>query len=301
MSEVTTDLVFDPDIDSGDETTPNTPAVRNQDEGGILARAAEQWHMRPEKVVPFMLGTVIRPSGNSNPTAKDCAHLLLIAMEHRLNPFTKEIHAFFSQGTLVPIVGIDGWSRIANANGFDGCEFSFGPLDPSGHPEWCEATVYVKGRARPVTVREYMAEVRRSTGPWKSHPRRMLRHKAWIQACRLAFSIAGVYDIDEAERIVDDLDRMPNAQPDQIEDAPEAETRAERAEADRRLARVRALGARWKQRHGTEDGFVGWAARVGEADEQALATPDGWTDEVLSKCEIVAQEMEEAEAEGGAS
>ncbi|WP_414836262.1 recombinase RecT, partial [Escherichia coli] len=41
------------------------------------------------------------------------------------------------------------------------------------------------------------------TGPWQSHPKRMLRHKAMIQCARLAFGFAGIYDKDEAERIVE--------------------------------------------------------------------------------------------------
>jgi len=48
-----------------------------------------------------------------------------------------------------------------------------------------------------------MAECRRGTGPWQSHPKRMLRHKAMIQCARLAFGYGGIYDQDEAERIVE--------------------------------------------------------------------------------------------------
>ena len=40
-------------------------------------------------------------------------------------------------------------------------------------------------------------------GPWQSHPKRMLRHKALIQCARLAFGYGGIYDQDEAERIVE--------------------------------------------------------------------------------------------------
>lgn len=46
-------------------------------------------------------------------------------------------------------------------------------------------------------------EGREITGPWQSHPKRMLRHKAMIQCARLAFGFAGIYDKDEAERIVE--------------------------------------------------------------------------------------------------
>jgi hypothetical protein len=49
-----------------------------------------------------------------------------------------------------------------------------------------------------------MAECRRDgVGPWKSHPRRMLRHKAMIQCARIAFGFVGIYDEDEAQRIIE--------------------------------------------------------------------------------------------------
>jgi hypothetical protein len=42
-----------------------------------------------------------------------------------------------------------------------------------------------------------------SKDPWKRWPARMLRHKALIQCARIAFSLAGIYDPDEAERIAE--------------------------------------------------------------------------------------------------
>jgi hypothetical protein len=69
--------------------------------------------------------------------------------------------------------------------------------------ESCTCIIYRKDRTRPVRITEYMAECKRGTGPWQSHPKRMLRHKAMIQCARLAFGYVGIYDQDEAERIVD--------------------------------------------------------------------------------------------------
>jgi hypothetical protein len=48
-----------------------------------------------------------------------------------------------------------------------------------------------------------MKECKRDVGPWKTHPKRMLRHKALIQCARLAFGFVGIYDQDEAERIIE--------------------------------------------------------------------------------------------------
>jgi len=97
------------------------------------------------------------------------------------------------------VVGVDGWARIINSHPqFDGMEFE-------QNDEQCTCIMYRKDRARPVKVTEYMVECKRANvGPWSSHPRRMLRHKAMIQCARIAFGYGGIYDQDEAERIVEE-------------------------------------------------------------------------------------------------
>ena len=132
--------------------------------------------------------------------------LLFVATQHSLNPFTNEIYAFPSQGGIVPVVGVDGWARIINGNSqFDGMEFE-------QDAESCTCKIYRKDRSHPVSVTEFMDECKRDTKPWKSHPRRMLRHKAMIQAARLAFGFAGIFDEDEAERIKDAKDGVSDGQ-----------------------------------------------------------------------------------------
>src|SRR3546814_15877124 len=60
-----------------------------------------------------------------------------------------------------------------------------------------------------------MAECARSTGPWQSHPKRMLRHKAMIQCARIAFGFTGIFDEDEAQRIVErDVTPSPTENPE---------------------------------------------------------------------------------------
>lgn len=125
--------------------------------------------------------------------------LLIVANQYALNPWTKEIYAFPDRNNgIVPVVGVDGWSRIINSHQqFDGMDFE-------QDDESCTCIIYRKDRSHPVKVTEYMAECRRDgVGPWKSHPRRMLRHKAMIQCARLAFGYTGIFDQDEAERIVE--------------------------------------------------------------------------------------------------
>ncbi len=76
----------------------------------------------------------------------------------------------------------------------------FGSIDK---PIACTCTMYRKDRAHKIEVTEYYRECRRDTGPWTTHPARMLRHKAMIQCARVAFGFVGIYDEDEAERIID--------------------------------------------------------------------------------------------------
>ena len=125
--------------------------------------------------------------------------LLIIANQYSLNPWTKEVYAFPDKNNgIIPVVGVDGWSRIINSHPeFDGMKFA-------QDAESCTCIMYRKDRTHPVEVTEYMSECRRANvGPWSSHPRRMLRHKAMIQCARLAFGFGGIYDQDEAERIAE--------------------------------------------------------------------------------------------------
>jgi hypothetical protein len=135
---------------------------------------------------------------------------------YRLNPFTKELFAFADKGAIVPVVSVDGWSRIINENpAMNGMEFRYSDqivTMPRGKPcpEWCEVVIYRRDRDRPTIVREYLDEVYQAPrgqnaydGPWQSHTKRFLRHKTLIQGARIAFGFAGIYDEDEARRIID--------------------------------------------------------------------------------------------------
>jgi phage recombination protein Bet len=167
----------------------------------VLVRMAERYGVDADK----MLSTLKETAFKGNVSNEQMMALLVVADQYGLNPWTKEIYAFPGQGgAIVPVVGVDGWSRIINTNPqFDGMDFNEGDLNSKSIPSWIECVIYRKDRSHPIKVKEYFEEVARDVGPWKSHPRRMLRHKAMIQCARLAFGFAGIFDDDEAARIVE--------------------------------------------------------------------------------------------------
>ncbi len=131
--------------------------------------------------------------------------LLVVANEYGLNPFLKEIYAFPTKGGgIAPMVSIDGWIRIVNSRPeFKSSVFAYPPDDTPPDDYYVECTIERHDRSAPMVIREYYRECARDTDPWKSHPRRMTRHKAFIQCARMAFGYGGIYDPDEAERIAD--------------------------------------------------------------------------------------------------
>lgn len=167
----------------------------------VLMDMATRFGMEPAAFEATLRATVM-------PTDKEVsreqfAAFLLVAKEYSLNPLTKEIYAFPGKnGSIQPIVSIDGWMRMINNHpNFDGMEFTDTLEDGKIISITCN--MYRKDRSHPTSVTEYMAECRRNTDTWQKWPARMLRHKAAIQAARYAFGFSGIYDEDEAARAVD--------------------------------------------------------------------------------------------------
>ena len=167
-----------------------------------LSIMAAHFNIEPAMLHQTLCNTVIKPTDRHTPTNEEVAAFVIVANQYGLNPFTRQIHAFADpRKGVIPIVGIDGWAHIVNGQKeFDGVEFEY--EEEGGKIVSCTCTMHVKGRAHPVKVTEYLAECKRDTPPWTGMPRRMLRHKAFMQAARLAFSIAGIHDEDEAKDIV---------------------------------------------------------------------------------------------------
>jgi phage recombination protein Bet len=164
----------------------------------ILGSMAQHYGM-DKRAFEATLRATVMPHNASNEQA---AAFLLVAREHHLNPFTREIFAFPTQGGgIQPVVSVDGWMKLINGHpDFDGMEFLDTVNDGALMSITCR--IYRKDRSHPVEVTEYMSECRRDTPTWKRWPNRMLRHKSAIQAARYAFGFAGILEPDEAERVV---------------------------------------------------------------------------------------------------
>lgn len=181
------------------ETTTAAVAVPSNK---LFEKFGSLYSVEPDQVYRTLCATAFSEAKS----AQQVVALLIVADQYGLNPFTKEIYAFPDRnGGVVPVVGIDGWNRIAQQHPqFDGLDLRYSDdLDTINGarpcPRWVEAVIYRKDRSHPIVVREYLAECFRETQPWKSHTSRMLRHKAIIQGYRLAFGFHGIYDPDEAE------------------------------------------------------------------------------------------------------
>lgn len=201
----------------------------------LLNKFAQRYEMgaTPEEVANTLKQTCFKGQVSD----AQMVALLIVADQYKLNPFTKELYAFPDKNNgIVPVVGLDGWSRIINEHPqFDGMDFEM-PADGSEYT----CRIYRKDRKHPTSITEYMSECKRNTQPWQSHPKRMLRHKAMIQCARLAFGFAGIYDQDEAERIVE-RDVTPA---EEVEDVSQSVTAISNATSIEVLQEM--FGAAWR-------------------------------------------------------
>lgn len=176
--------------------TNEEKAVATTETRSITARMAERFEMDVAAFQQTLSATIMNGKG----TREQHAAFLLVSHEYNLNPFTKEIYAFPNRGGIVPIVSVDGWHKIANNHPqYDGHEIDVVHDDELG--VGIKTIIHRKDRGHPTTHVEWMNECKGATDPWKRWPMRMLGHKSFIQCARKAFSLAGIYDPDEGERI----------------------------------------------------------------------------------------------------
>jgi phage recombination protein Bet len=227
----------------------------------LLATFANRYGLEANNMMRTLRATVLRPSsGGAEPSNEQVAAFMIVANQHSLNPFTKEVHGFVDKrGGIVPIVGVDGWAKLANQHPqFDGMDFE-------QNDESCTCKIYRKDRTHPIVVTEYLSECKQGSPAWSSHPKRMLRHRAMVQAMRLAFSFAGVYDPDEGEAVL-------AAQNSEIDVTPAAELDVPAGTTPKRMgaAKVREIIAKLETAIHANDGAALLAEWDSHDNEQKL-------------------------------
>lgn len=210
----------------------------------LTERIAERWSVDFDSLAP-MLRNKFSNKGKQ-PSNEQLFHFCFLIWRYDLDPFTNELHAFCRGESIIPIIGFDGMITIAHRSPlFDGIEYEQSdvmvepdPINGMIHticPEWIEAIVYVTSRSKPTRVREYLDECyvapkrdqqgKPFMGPWQTHTKHMLRIKVTKEALRLGIGLHGLYDEDDAARIIesDSLCDTSNAETISFDSAPKLE------------------------------------------------------------------------------
>ena len=122
--------------------------------------------------------------------AKTILTLLRMMQSLHLDPLSEEIgFTQYDDGHWQVFITIEGCSKLLNQHPqFNGLVFNQADTLVEGVPEWIECSIYRRDRIMPITVREYLMEVRSEKEIWQKMPRRMLRHRALQQCVRLAIA-----------------------------------------------------------------------------------------------------------------
>ena len=169
-------------------TTPKTPKA------SPLVMLGARLSIDPTRLLDTLKATAFSSARNE----EEIIALVIVANTYGLNPILKELYAFPAKGGgIVPVVSVDGWSRMVNDHPqMDGLKFDE-HHDANGELVSCTCSIYRKDRQHPTVVTEYYEECKRGTEPWKMK-HRMLRHKALKECARVAFGFSGITDEEEA-------------------------------------------------------------------------------------------------------
>src|SRR5262245_2130754 len=175
----------------------------------LMVAMATRYAMDPVKFQEVIKRTVMPKEAS----IEHMAAYLMLCREYGLNPLLKHVHCYISQGDIKLVISIDGWAyMVQNHPKSDGVDFSYQYEDGTGQIAGITCTMHRKDWTHPVRVTEFMAENYRATQPWKQSPQRMLRHRAFIQAARIAFGMSGAFageDVPESDYLEMEAEPVP--------------------------------------------------------------------------------------------
>lgn len=173
---------------------------------------------------------------------------LTLCEELELDPLRGDVYVPVVNGKDgKPAISYQGWTKIVTSRpDFNGVstEFSENKVKIDGLirpvPEYVQVTMWRKGIDHPTVIREYIEETFQSKSlPWKKFPRRMLRHKGFIQAARLTFALRG-----DGEDI--DYGNFEAAQAALKAESPESAVKVSRQDSSQCLSAVTPASMRFK-------------------------------------------------------
>ncbi|MDO9240550.1 MAG: recombinase RecT, partial [Methylicorpusculum sp.] len=120
----------------------------------LFKKFADKFNFKDEKSLTDTLKATAFKVKDGVVTDEQMTALLIVSDQYGLNPFTKEIFAYpDKQNGIVPVVSVDGWSRIINQHpDMDGLEFVYDSTwitdvpDAKPCPASIECVIYRKGR-----------------------------------------------------------------------------------------------------------------------------------------------------------
>lgn len=254
-----------------------------------LQEVASRLKISPDSLTKVLKASVIKgikgTDGRYRPaTNEEFMAFMVVANTYKLNPLTKEIYAFPDTNSkgIIPIVSTDGWNKLMTDHRdykrhyYTYAEETVTMPGAKPCPEWMEIHI-VKTDDSEVVIREYLDECFRELSygnPWKTHTKRMLRHKTKIQGAREAFGFSGIYDEDEGERILEVTSVSPDISEEGSVITVEATTEVSEDPADDNLKLMQTNFDMQQKRLGDEKFFaiIGQAGFEKAAEITDLAT-----------------------------
>lgn len=216
------------------------------DEPGLLARLAATAGVDEDAYY----ASLMRVSGCKDATRADYLVLCHVANKYQLDPLLKQVGLMETKHGPRVYVGIDGWvKKLLEHEDYlmhRREDVWSGGQPGKGTIEAVTVFIYRKSWVAqglpPFAHPEYLRECRRDTGPWSSHPSRMLYERALGQAIRFCFGMY-VPEADEYGKMDDMMEargEVPAAAPTtalapaipiQVSSHPAATARVEVSEA----------------------------------------------------------------------